>query len=61
MKFRFRLERLLSFIRVKETMKKLEVSALVQKVNILEFRKDQLAENVKKLLQNQNERLQSGT
>ncbi len=61
MKFRFRLERLLSFIRIKETMKKLEVSALVQKVNILEFRKDQLAQNVKKLLQNQNERLQSGT
>ncbi|NBX69362.1 MAG: hypothetical protein EBR01_10420 [Proteobacteria bacterium] len=61
MKFRFRLEQMLSFVRIKETMKKLEVSAVAQKVIVLESRKDQLRQNVNELLKKQKERLQFGT
>lgn len=61
MKFRFRLERMLSFVRIKETMKKLEVSALTQKINVLELKKDGLRTNVNLLLNKQKERLQFGT
>ncbi len=61
MKFRFRLEQMLSFVRIKETMKKLEVSAVAQKVIVLESRKDQLRQNVNELLKQQLERLKFGT
>jgi flagellar biosynthesis chaperone FliJ len=61
MKFRFKLERMLSFVRIKETMKKLEVSALVQKVTALELRKDRLRTNVNELLEKQKEKLSFGT
>jgi flagellar biosynthesis chaperone FliJ len=52
---------MLSFIKVRETMKKLELSALVQKVITLEKRKDLLRENVNDMLSKQKERLQFGT
>lgn len=61
MKFRFRLEQMLSFVRIRETMKKLEVSAIAQKVNVLEFKKDSLRRNVNELLDKQKEKLQFGT
>ena len=61
MKFRFRLEQMLSFVRIKETMKKLEVSSVTQKVNALEARKVQLLQSVNELLEKQKERLQFGT
>lgn len=61
MKFRFRLEQMLSFVRIKETMKKLEVSAVAQKVVALESKKDYLRQNVNALLDKQKERLQFGT
>lgn len=61
MRFRFRLERMLSFIRIKETMKKLEVSTLTQKVVALESQKDSLRKNINELLEKQKERLQFGT
>ncbi len=61
MKFRFRLEKMLSFVRIKETMKKLEISVIAQKVNALEFKKDNLRRNINELLDKQKERLQYGT
>ena len=61
MKFRFKLERMLSFVKIRETMKKLEVSALIQKVSLLEKRKDSLREGINQLLEKQKERLQYGT
>ncbi|MBM4317101.1 MAG: hypothetical protein FJ116_06440 [Deltaproteobacteria bacterium] len=61
MKFRFKLERMLSFVRIKETMKKLEVSALIQKVNVLEQRQILLRSNVNDLLEKQKEKISFGT
>lgn len=61
MKFRFKLERMLSFVKIRETMKKLEVSTLIQKVCLLEKRKDSLREGINQLLEKQKERLQYGT
>lgn len=61
MRFRFRLERMLSFIRIKETMKKLEVSTLTQKVVALELQKESLRKNINELFEKQKERLQFGT
>ncbi len=61
MRFRFQLERMLSFVRVRETMKKLEISTLVQKLNVLEDRRNSLRNNVNELLGKQREKLESGT
>src|SRR5207237_3630700 len=41
MPFRFKLERVLHHVRIRETMKRMEVSSLVQRVAFLERRKDE--------------------
>ena len=60
MKFRFKLERMLSFVKIRETMKKLEVSALIQKVSLLEKRKDSLREGINQLLEKQKKGITAG-
>lgn len=50
MKFNFRLEKILHFVRVRESMKKMEVSALTHQVRYLEDRCVRLSKNIRELL-----------
>jgi len=60
MTFRFRLEKVLHFIRLRETVKKMEVSAIAQRVRFLEDRKVMLSENIRALLARQSQSPNSG-
>jgi len=60
MTFRFRLEKVLHFIRLRETVKKMEVSAIAQRLRFLEDRKVMLGENIRALLARQSESPNSG-
>lgn len=50
MRFQFRLEKMLSFIRLKETTKKMEVAACLAKLGYLRRKKDALVENIRSIL-----------
>ncbi len=51
MAFKFKLEKVLHHVRIRETMKRMEVSSLVQRVAFLERRKDELARGVREVLE----------
>ncbi len=51
MQFRFNLEKLLSLVRIRETMKQMEVSAVIQRVNFLKNRKKSIGEGMRKALE----------
>jgi flagellar biosynthesis chaperone FliJ len=50
MHFEFRLEKALSFVQLKETTKKMEVAASLQKLHFLKGRKSSLADNIRNVL-----------
>lgn len=55
MNFRFRLEKVLHFVKLRETVKKMEVSAITQRIRFLEGRRQTLQENIRALLARQGE------
>lgn len=59
MTFKFRLDRVLHFIRLKETVKKMEVATIIQRVNFLKRRKDGLEAGMRDLLSKHHEQLSS--
>ncbi len=50
MRFRFRLERVLDFLRLNETVKKMEVATLIQKIEGLEKKKTYRQETMRSML-----------
>jgi hypothetical protein len=55
MKFTFRLERMLHFLRMKETMKKMELASVTQRIVFLGKRKTQVDEILRQLLSRNSE------
>lgn len=51
MQFRFNLEKILSLVRVRETMKKMEVAAVIQRIQFLNNRKATIEQNMRKTLE----------
>ena len=60
MRFVFRLEKMLNFIRLNETVKKMEVAASVQKIGFLQGRKNALNESIRSLLEKTRDGLSIG-
>lgn len=58
MHFQFRLEKMLNFLRLKETVKKMEVAASIQKVHFLGRRREELRSSMRGLLEKSNANLQ---
>jgi len=55
-RFRFRLERVLDFLRLNETVKKMEVASLVQRLELLEKEKVHREETIRSVLSQSKER-----
>lgn len=51
MRFEFRLEKILNLVRLKETVKKMEVASVLQKIRYLEKRKNTIQEGIRELLE----------
>lgn len=51
MRFEFKLEKILNLVRLKETVKKMEVASVIQKLNFLENRKTALQNGIRELLE----------
>lgn len=51
MRFEFRLEKILNLVRLKETVKKMEVASVVQKINYLQNRKNSIQGGIRELLE----------
>ncbi len=60
MRFQFRLEKVLHFVRLKETMKKMEVAAVAQRVNFLQKRIGELGDSIRSILLEQQLKLSQG-
>jgi flagellar export protein FliJ len=60
MRFQFRLEKMLNFIRIKETVKKMEVAVIVQKMGFLSGQKENLDNNIRALLEKSQSSLSVG-
>jgi flagellar export protein FliJ len=52
MKYRFRLEKILHFTRLKETVKKIEIASAVQRVEFLKTRRQSVETELRSLLEN---------
>jgi len=55
MNFKFRLEKILHFVKLRETVKKMEVSAITQRLRYLDSRRTSLEENIRAMLSRQGE------
>lgn len=61
MKFNFRLEKVLNFIRIRETLKKMEVATETQKLRFIQGQHDSLIQSMRNTLSMQTEKLSVGT
>ena len=55
MTFRFRLEKVLHFVKLRETVKKMEVAAITQRLRFMKQRQEVLQENIRTMLSRQSE------
>jgi flagellar export protein FliJ len=60
MRFRFRLERMLRFLELREAVKKTETAALVQRLKELEARRETRQRTIQEVLGNYQRQLESG-
>jgi flagellar export protein FliJ len=60
MRFRFRLERMRNFIQLKETVKKMETAALIQRIQEMERRKTERGNTIRSLLEQSRNQLAYG-